>query len=243
VFASVSKGAAGCLPTLPLAGRTAHRRPAAQLLAVALVGLLLAGCRYDMQDQPKYLSYSPSDFFEDGRAARPLVAHTVARGHLDDDRLLYDGKVGEGFATVFPSPVTEPVLRRGQERYNIYCSPCHDRVGNGNGMIVQRGFRRPTALHVQRLREQPVGYLFDVITRGFGVMPSYAAQIPVDDRWAIVAYVRALQLSQYAGLTDVPDAEVESLRREAVGKQIGPGPSAPAANAPMAGRSEAQKAE
>jgi len=202
----------------------AHALPA---LAVAALGLLAVGCRRDMQDQPKYLPYSPSKFFEDGRASRPLVAHTVARGHLDDDPLLYTGKTDGTFANVFPFPVSEQVLQRGQERYNIYCSPCHDRVGSGSGMIVQRGYRRPPPFHLQRLREAPVGYFFDVITRGFGAMPSYQAQISVDDRWAIVAYVRALQLSQYTGLANVPEANREQLRREAAGQRIGPGPLPP----------------
>jgi mono/diheme cytochrome c family protein len=197
------------------------------LVIVITLGALMGGCRYDMQDQPKYLPYSPSKFFEDGRSARPLVPHTVARGHLDDAPLLYTGKTAGALADEFPFPVTADVLRRGQERYNIFCSPCHDRVGSGGGMIVQRGYRRPPPFHLQRLREAPAGYVFDVITRGFGVMPSYQAQIPVEDRWAIVAYVRALQLSQYTSLANVPETEREQLRREAAGQPIGPGPLAP----------------
>jgi len=176
-----------------------------------MVVLCVAGCRQDMHDQPKYKPYRPSAFFADGRDVRPLVADTVARGHLDDNTLLYTGKVGEKFAAVFPFPVTTDVLHRGQERYNIYCSPCHDRTGSGGGMIVLRGYRRPPAFHIDRLRQQPVGYFFDVITRGFGVMPNYAQQIPPHDRWAIVAYVRALQLSQHAELIDVPATEQTRL--------------------------------
>ena len=164
-----------------------------------------------MHDQPKYKPLKASKFFADGRTSRPLVPGTVARGHLDDDPLLYTGKVGATFTTTFPAPVTQAVLQRGQERYNIYCTPCHDRVGTGNGMIVQRGYRRPPSFHIDRLRDAPVGYFFDVITNGFGVMPSYAAQVPVSDRWAIIAYLRALQLSQHATLADVPAAEQQHL--------------------------------
>ena len=169
-----------------------------------------------MQDQPKYKAFQASPFFEDGRASRPLVAHTVARGHLDDDTLLYTGKSGGVLAAVFPFPVTRAVLDRGHERYDIFCSPCHDRVGNGNGMIVQRGYRRPPSLHDARLRAAATGYFFDVITNGFGVMPSYAMQVPVRDRWAIVAYIRALQLSQHATLADVPAAEILKLGADAL---------------------------
>jgi mono/diheme cytochrome c family protein len=175
--------------------------------------VLVCGCRQDMHDQPKYRPGRASSFFADGRASRPLVADTVARGHLDDDTLLATGKSGDAFADQFPFPVTRAELQRGQERYNIYCSPCHDRTGSGGGMIVLRGYRRPPAFHIDRLRQQPAGYFFDVITRGFGVMPSYAEQIPVHDRWAIVAYVRALQLSQHATLDDVPPAERDNLAR------------------------------
>jgi len=180
-------------------------------LFAAVVLLCAAGCRQDMHDQPKYKPYRRSPFFADGREVRPLVADTVARGHLEDDVLLYTGKTGDRPADVFPFPVTADVLQRGQERYNIYCSPCHDRTGNGGGMIVLRGYRRPPAFHIDRLRQQPVGYFFDVITHGFGVMPNYAQQIPARDRWAITAYVRALQLSQHAGLMDVPAAEQARL--------------------------------
>jgi cbb3-type cytochrome c oxidase subunit III len=182
--------------------------------AVALL-LFTSACRQDMQDQPKYKPFRASAFFADGRDARPIVADTVARGHLDDDVLLYTGKSGDKFVDLFPFPVTQDVLQRGQERYNIFCSPCHDRTGNGGGMIVQRGYRRPPAFHIDRLRQQPPGYFFDVITRGFGVMPNYAQQIPPHDRWAIVAYVRALQLSQHATLADVPPAEQQQLIRPA----------------------------
>ena len=170
-----------------------------------------AGCRQDMHDQPKYEPLEASSFFPDGRASRPLVPGTVARGQLREDTHLYEGKVAGKPAETFPFPINLKTLERGQQRYNIYCSPCHDRVGNGNGMIVRRGYRRPPSYHIDRLRAAPPGYFFDVITHGFGVMPDYAAQVPVNDRWAIVAYIRALQLSQHAGLADLPPAEQTKL--------------------------------
>ena len=136
-----------------------------------------------------------------------MVAGTVARGQLKEDALFYTGKSGETFADTFPFPVTEATLARGQERYNIYCSPCHDRVGTGDGMIVRRGYRRPSSFHIDRLRAAPPGYYFDVMTNGFGAMPDYAAQIKPPDRWAIIAYIRALQLSQHATLAEVPPEE------------------------------------
>jgi len=182
-----------------------------QSVAALLVVALVAGCRQDMHDQPKYKPLKSSAFFEDGRDSRPLVADTVARGHLDDDALLYTGKTGTGFATEFPFPIASDVLARGQERFTIYCSPCHDRTGGGNGMIVRRGYRRPPSFHIDRLRAAPAGYFFDVITHGFGVMPDYSSQVPVNDRWAIVSYIRALQLSQHASLSDVPAAEQSKL--------------------------------
>jgi len=164
-----------------------------------------------MHDQPKYEALEASDFFSDGRSARPIVEGTVARGHLNEDTLLFQGKLNGKPAEVFPFPITLQDLDRGQERYNIYCTPCHDRLGNGEGMVVRRGFRRPPSYHIDRLRQAPPGYLFDVITNGFGAMQDYSAQIAVRDRWAIVAYIRALQLSQNARLTDVPESERNSL--------------------------------
>lgn len=183
------------------------------LLAALVLG---AGCRQDMHDQPKYKGFRPSDFFADGRSVRPLVPGTVARGHLNDDALLYTGKIGENFSPEFPFPVTRAVLERGQERYNIFCSPCHDRVGTGQGMIVQRGYKQPPSFHQDRLRQQPPGYFFHVIGNGFGVMPDYAAQIPVRDRCAIVAYIRALQLSQHVPAAELPPEDRPKLDQAAV---------------------------
>ena len=166
-----------------------------------------------MHDQPKYVPLRQSAFFGDERSARPLVAGTVARGMLHTDALLATGKVNGQDATMFPFAVDERVMARGQERFNIYCSPCHGRTGMGDGMIVRRGFRRPPTFHQDRLRNAPVGQIFDVITNGFGAMPDYATQIPPADRWSIVAYVRALQLSEHAALADVPVDKRSELER------------------------------
>jgi hypothetical protein len=166
-----------------------------------------------MYDQPRYEPLEQSTFFADGRSARPLEPNTVARGQLRTDEHLTTGKTGGAHAETFPFLISRETLMRGQERYNIFCSPCHDRVGRGQGMVVHRGFARPASFHGERLRQAPAGYFFDAITNGFGVMPSYASQITVEDRWAIVAYIRALQLSQRATLADVP-AEVRKPLRE-----------------------------
>jgi len=186
---------------------------ALSVLIVALVVLSGAACRQDMHDQPKYIPLRESTFFVDARSARPLVAGTVARGQLHEDTLLYTGKTDGADATVFPFPIDARVMARGQERYNIYCSPCHARTGVGDGMIVRRGYRRPPSYHDDRLRSAPIGHFFDVMTNGFGAMPDYAAQISVEDRWAIVAYIRALQLSEHATLADVPAAERDKLEK------------------------------
>jgi mono/diheme cytochrome c family protein len=170
--------------------------------------LLTAACRQDMHDQPKLTAYKPSDFFADQRSARPVIEGTVARGHLNEDELLYTGRVGGQPATMFPFAVDEALMRRGRERYDIFCAPCHGLTGDGDGMVVQRGYRRPPSFHIDRLRAAPPGHIYDVIANGFGAMPDYASQIPVRDRWAIAAYMRALQLSQNASATDLsPDAQ------------------------------------
>jgi mono/diheme cytochrome c family protein len=164
-----------------------------------------------MHDQPKFKPLRESDVFSDHRSARAPVEGTVARGHLDDDELLATGKVNGQDATEFPWPVTSEVMARGRERYDVFCSPCHDRTGSGDGMIVRRGYRRPPSFHVDRMRQAAVGHFFDVVTNGFGAMPDYRAQVPVPDRWAIAAYIRALQASQHATLDAVPPAEREKL--------------------------------
>jgi mono/diheme cytochrome c family protein len=157
-----------------------------------------------MHDTPRYEPLEASDFFPDGRSERLPVANTVARGLLREDELLYTGRIGGQPANVFPMPVDAQVMARGRERFNVFCSPCHGRTGKGDGMVVRRGFRAPTSFDDPRLREAPVGYVYDVIANGFGAMSDYSAQIPVADRWAIVAYVKALQLSQHATIDDVP---------------------------------------
>jgi mono/diheme cytochrome c family protein len=181
------------------------RTPLGWFLA-ALVGAAVLGsaCSQVMDRQPSYRPFQPSDQFADGTSARPLPADTVARGHLQDDPLLFTGQQNGQAVDQFPMPVTRDVLSRGQQRFDIYCLPCHGYLGDGDGMVVQRGFSPPPTFNSDRLRRAPVGHFFEVVTDGLGSMPSYAAQIPVPDRWAIVAYVRALQLSQHATVDDVP---------------------------------------
>jgi mono/diheme cytochrome c family protein len=176
---------------------------------------LLTACRQDMHVQPKYVPEDPSSFFPDGRSEQQPVAGTIARGELRTDELLYTGKINDVAADVFPFPITAADLSRGRERYNIYCSPCHDYTGSGNGMIVQRGFPSPPSFHIDRLRQAPVGHFFDVITNGFGVMYSYASRVPPEDRWRIAAYIRALQLSRHGSTADVPAVQ----RSELMGQQ------------------------
>ena len=180
-------------------------------LVLGLAAAAAAGCRQDMHDQPKYKAFRPSDFFGDDRSARPLVEDTVARGQLRADAAYFTGKQGTMPVDVLPVAVTPALLRRGQQRYGIYCTPCHGQTGRGDGMVVQRGYRRPPSFHIDRLRNEKTGYFFDVITSGFGAMPDYAAQVTVADRWAIVAYLRALQLSENARLEDVPADRREAL--------------------------------
>jgi mono/diheme cytochrome c family protein len=185
-----------------------------RILAPLLIGTLLASaCRRDMQDQPRFRPFRTTDFFPDGRSARPLVPGTVARGHLEEDDHFYRGKVDGQPAKTFPFEITAEVLERGRDRYDVFCAPCHGRVGDGDGMVVQRGLRRPPSFHIERLRQSPPGYAFDVITNGFGAMVDLSDRLTPRDRWAIVAYVHALQRSQSAGLDDVPPGERERLRR------------------------------
>ena len=157
-----------------------------------------------MHVQPRYKPLAATSFFGDERSARAPVEGTVARGHLRIDSARYTGKVDGEEVNVFPFPITKEDLARGQQRFNIYCSPCHSRIGDGNGMIVRRGFRQAASYHTERLIKAPVGHFFDVITNGFGAMPSYASRVEPDDRWRIVAYIRVLQLSESASVEDVP---------------------------------------
>jgi mono/diheme cytochrome c family protein len=179
---------------------------------LALISLLGAGCRRDMFQQPSEKPLEKSDFFRDNQmASRPPVPHTVARGHLDDDEVFYTGKVGAALVTTFPFPITREVLQRGRERFDIYCAPCHGQTGDGNGVIQQRGYPAPPSYHIDRLRDAPVGHFFDVITHGYGVMYPYAARVDPADRWAITAYIRVLQLSHNARVSDVPGQERAQL--------------------------------
>ena len=186
------------------------------MTAICMAGLLifLVGCRQEMYDQPRYEPLQKSTFFEDGRSSRPLVAGTVAQGQLRTDEHLYTGKLGGVDVDSFPFPLTREVLERGRERFNIFCSPCHGRLGNGKGMVWRRGFRTPASFHIDRLRKAPVGHFFHVMTNGFQAMPDYATQVSAADRWAIVAYIRALQLSQRATLADVPAGQRHQLQEK-----------------------------
>ena len=180
--------------------------------AALLALMMVAGCRQDMHNQPKFIPQRGTDFFADGRSARPQVEHTVARGQLHEDQYFYTGLIDGKEQNMLPFPATLQVLERGQERYNIYCTPCHSRVGNGEGMIVQRGYRPAGNFHTDRLMKAPLGHFFNVMTNGYGAMPDYAAQLTPQDRWAVVAYIKALQLSQNATPGDAAaGSKVEKL--------------------------------
>ena len=183
---------------------SADKKTSRLLLAVVAVVALSAGCRQDMHDAPRYEAFEANSTFADNRASRTPPAGTIARGWLRDDEALYTGKIAGQAVDQYPFPIGREELARGQQRFNIYCTPCHGRVGDGNGMVVQRGLRQAASFHQDRLRQEKLGYFYDVITNGFGAMPDYATQIPVRDRWLIVAYVRTLQLSQHASVNDVP---------------------------------------
>lgn len=202
-----------------IANRKSRLAPRAAL--VFAMCALLGACRQDMHNQPKYRGLRPSAFFADGSSARPLVEGTVARGTLDEDEAFFTGKIDKATVKEFPFPIDEKVVNRGQDRYNIYCAPCHDRTGSGNGMVVQRGYKQPPSYHQDRLRNADVGYLFDVITNGFGAMPDYRAQIAPRDRWAIVAYIRALQYSQNAPASDVPGGDPTKVPQQPGGAEPG----------------------
>jgi hypothetical protein len=197
-------------------------RGAAISCAIAAM-LAMAGCRADMQDQPRMFPQRGTEFFADGRSVRPQMANTIARGQMHENSYFYtgleDGKEGD----TMPFPVTMTVLERGQERYNVYCTPCHSRVGNGEGMIVQRGYRPAGNFHTERLMNAPLGHFFNVMTNGYGAMPEYAAQVAPADRWAIVAYIKALQLSQAAKPSDAPDGtQAEPLNKIASDEGLEP---------------------
>lgn len=191
----------------------ASRRPTI-LLGAALLLIGIAGCelRQAMYDQEKYEPLEASAFFADGMSFRSQVDGTVARGQLMLDEHFYQGRIQGQLAATLPVSVDRQLLARGQERYNIFCAPCHDQTGAGNGMIVQRGLKQPPSFHQERLREIPVGHLYDVITNGFGVMYSYSSRVSVADRWAIVAYIKALQLSQNLEFDQLPAEDQRQLQ-------------------------------
>ena len=180
------------------------RSPRVLVPLVLALAVGVAACRQDMHDAPRYEAYEASESFPDGRASRVPPAGTVARGWLREDEALYTGKVDGQLVDAIPFAVSHADLKRGQERFNIFCTPCHGRLGDGQGMVVQRGLRQAASYHQDRLRQERIGYFFDVITNGFGAMQGYAEQVPVRDRWLIAAYVRTLQFSQHASIDDVP---------------------------------------
>jgi mono/diheme cytochrome c family protein len=171
----------------------------------------LSACRQDMHNQPKAIPLRESMFFKNGSSARPIVDDTVARGTLQDDAAFFTGKTNGAEVDALPFPLTAEVLDRGEQRFNIYCAPCHDVTGSGHGMIVRRGYKQPPSYHIDRLRQVPIGHFYDVMTNGFGAMPDYKVQIAPRDRWAIATYIRALQLSQHASLADVPQEDRQKL--------------------------------
>ena len=200
-------------------------RRATPLLLIMSVLVPGAACRQDMQDQPKYKDLRGSAFFVDKRSARPVVEGTVPRGRPYGDTPFLTGKQNGQPVATLPMPLSRELLERGRDRYRIYCTPCHGLTGDGRGIVVQRGYRQPPAFNIDRLRAAPVGYFFDVQTNGFGAMMDYKAQIPPEDRWAIAAYLRVLQLSQGATLADVPSSERPALES----------PEAPGTAAPLPG--------
>lgn len=181
----------------------------------SLLLLALTACRRDMQDQPRYKPLAASEFFGDHRSARPEVEGTIARGQLRIDEARYTGKIAGEDINEFPIPITKADIERGQARFNVYCTPCHGRLGDGNGMVVMRGFRQPPSYYSQRLMDAPLGHFYDVISNGFGSMASYASRVSSDDRWRIIAYIRALQFSESAKLSDVPADQRQNLPVEA----------------------------
>jgi mono/diheme cytochrome c family protein len=202
------------LPNLPLVTLRPMRRSGGILLLVSLA-ITISGCRQDMAEQPKIKPLSPTAFYTNGAALQPPEG-TVAHGSTDDDPLNVSPD-----ETRFPITVTPEVVARGQDRFMIYCSVCHGALGDGNGMVVRRGFVHPPSYHIERLRRAPVGHFYDVMTHGFGRMPDYAAQVPPADRWAIVAYIRALQLSQHATVAQLPPQDRQQLDAAPNGGQAG----------------------
>jgi len=188
-----------------------HGTAARVLLTAAMV--LCAGCRHDMWEQPKYRPLDPSTFFDDGRSARPIPANTLTYDETDQGDAIEQGTTNGVFVTTLPVPVDKSLLDRGHDRFDIYCTPCHGLVGDGQGMIAKRGFIQPADLHSDRVRNAPPGYLYAVIAHGYGAMPDYGDELSVHDRWAVVAYVRALELSRNATVQDVPANQQTALEK------------------------------
>jgi mono/diheme cytochrome c family protein len=192
-------------------GSAGLRRSAAWLVVCLAIGA--SGCRRDMYDQPRYEAYEPSTFFADGISSRPTIAGTVARGELRADALYYQGKIDGKDADVFPFAIDEATLELGRDRYMVFCTPCHGRLGDGKGMVVRRGFSPPPTFHAEYLRKIPVSHFYNVMTKGYGAMYSYEARIPVRQRWAIAAYIRTLQYSQNASPEDLNDVDRTELAK------------------------------
>jgi len=198
-------------PEQPTLRNVSFRRALRGLAAAVSLVLCVTSCRRGMVDQQHLKPLAEANFFRDAAASRLPPAHTVARGQLREDEQFFTGKLGNELAATMPTPVTREILERGRERYDIYCAVCHGFTGDGHGTIVQRGFPQPPSLHEQRLRDAPVGHFFDVMTNGYGVMYPYASRVTPQDRWAIIAYIRALQLSQHAAAADADAAGLRQL--------------------------------
>jgi mono/diheme cytochrome c family protein len=184
-------------------------------VTVLVIAVLGTSCRNGMVNQQHLKPLAEETFFKDASGARPIPPHTVARGQLNEDQQFFEGKSGGQLVTTFPAPVTRQMLEHGRQSFDVYCAVCHGRTGEGDGMIVQRGFPAPPSLHEERLRKAPVGHLFDVITNGYGIMYPYASRVTIEQRWDIVAYIRALQLSQHATLDDADLVNREQLQAAA----------------------------
>lgn len=185
------------------------------VVTVLVFSVLGTSCRKGMVNQQHLKPLAEETFFKDGSAARPIPPHTVARGQLNEDQQLFEGKLGQQLVSTFPAPVTRQIIEHGRESFDVFCAVCHGKTGDGDGMIVQRGFPAPPSLHEERLRKAPVGHFFDVITHGYGVMYPYASRVTTEERWAIIAYIRALQLSQHATLDDADPIHREQLQAAA----------------------------
>lgn len=248
-FSTIPKAVQKACSSRQQSGRTTSSRyTALRLSMLTLLALSAAGCRQDMHDQPKFYPQRSTNFFADGRSSRPQVDGTVARSQGNRSSYFETGLISGSEGNTLPFAPTMAVLQRGQERYNVYCTPCHSRVGNGKGMIVERGYYPATNANSERLRYAPLGHFFQVITNGYGAMPNYAAELTPQDRWAVVAYMRALQLSQHATEADLPSgvrpepleeiAERVGLNREFLdpwlGKPTAPRPLPPSAAKPPA---------